>query len=280
MQQRASQREQRSNWQAWLNLGFEKKLDRTVLTRRQHKGPLVVQKPFYPEGAPCHVYILHPPGGVVGGDQLTIEIKVNQSAHALITTPAAGKFYRSDGRIASLQQTLVVEQGGILEWLPQEAIFFNDCRVNTVTRVNLAQGAKFIGWEIGCLGRPASDEMFTAGHIRQHLEIWRENKPLVIERARLEGGGDVLYAPWGLASYTVSGTLLITPSGARELELARSVTSNNDVLFSATLMEDVLVCRYLGHQGEHARQYFSDVWALIRPELLQRKACPPRIWKT
>ena len=84
-----------AGWVARLALRFEQRAGRTVLAHRSHEGPLAVQKPFYPEGDVCHVYLLHPPGGVVGGDRLTIEIEVASDAHAVITTPAAGKFYRS-----------------------------------------------------------------------------------------------------------------------------------------------------------------------------------------
>ncbi|WP_455200705.1 urease accessory protein UreD, partial [Kaarinaea lacus] len=87
-------------WKAQLTLGFEKRNHRTVVANRKHVGPLVIQKPFYPEGAPCHIYLLHPPGGLVGGDQLTLNVDLNKESHVLITTPGAAKFYRSAGPVA------------------------------------------------------------------------------------------------------------------------------------------------------------------------------------
>ena len=269
------------NWKASLSLEFRGREDKTILARREHSGPLVVQKPFYPEGDVCHVYLLHPPGGVVGGDELSLNVNVSHKAHTLITTPAAGKFYRSDGRVALLNQTLNVEQDSVLEWLPQETILFSGCNVNMTTHVELQNEAAFIGWEMLCLGRPASGELFNQGIAQQRFEIWRNQKPLVIDRARLEGGSDMLHALWGMQDFTVTGTLLATNANKNALDTVReNLRMNKSGLVSATLIEDVLVVRALAHQAEHIRLQFIEVWQLLRPQLLNRKASVPRIWAT
>ncbi len=269
------------NWKASLSLQFQGRADKTILARREHFGPLVVQKPFYPEGEVCHVYLLHPPGGVVGGDELNLKVSVVNKAHSLITTPAAGKFYRSDGRVAHLTQTLIVEQDSVLEWLPQETILFSGCNVNMTTHVELQNDAAFIGWEMLCLGRPASGELFGQGVAQQKFEIWRNQKPLIIDRARLEGSSDMLQAMWGMQGYTVTGTLLATNASKDVLDAVREhLVKNETGLFSATLIEDVLVVRALAHQAEYIRLQFIEVWQLLRPQLLNRKASVPRIWAT
>lgn len=270
-----------SGWQAHLELGFSGRDDRTVISHRRHTGPLVIQKPFYPEGGVCHVYLLHPPGGVVGGDQLKLDVAVNRRGHALLTTPAASKFYRSDARVAKLRQTLDVEAGSMLEWLPQETILFSGCEIDIETRVQLDTGASFIGWEISCLGRPASGELFEQGRARQCFEIWRDNKPLALDRAKLAGRSDVLHASWGMQGYTVTGTMMAVNASRQMLD---GIRENAPVLsqgqFSATLIHDVLVCRALGSQAEHVRHAFVHVWKQLRGDLLGRAACEPRIWST
>ena len=110
-----------AGWSAKLHLNFIEKDKKTVLQQRKHQGPLQVQKPFYPEeNGACHVYLLHPPGGVVGGDNLDVKIEVNPNAKVLITTPAACKFYRSGGSTAYQKQSIKVAARGILEWFPLE----------------------------------------------------------------------------------------------------------------------------------------------------------------
>jgi Urease accessory protein UreH len=278
---RTPQQVGQAGWQARLELEFGSRAGRTVITRRYHYGPLAVQKPFYPEKDGCHVYLLHPPGGVVGGDHLRIEIDVTTGAHALMTTPASTKFYRSSGALSVQENYLKVVAGATLEWLPQETILFANCRASLVTRVALAADARFIGWEVLCLGRPAANEYFDKGACWQRFELWQEDIPLMVERTHLKGSGSLLSAPWGLMGHTVLGTLVAVPANDAILEAVReSVTPGRHALFSTTLLDEVLVCRYLGDQGEAAHHCFTSAWSAIRPNLLGRSACYPRIWYT
>jgi urease accessory protein len=267
-----------SNWCARLDLGLQQRGEVTVLAHRRHQGPLVVQKPFYPEGNVCHIYLLHPPGGVVGGDQLQINVDVQDKAHSLITTPGSGKLYRSAGPVAQIKQHLRVASDGVLEWLPQDTIIFSGCKVDMLTKVELNLHASFVGWEILCLGRPSSGEIFATGNCRQRFELWRDGEPIVIERNRFMGGDSLLTASWGLQNYPVTATMLATPANQDMLKAVREEIT--DTGFSATLLDDVLVCRYLGQQGAYARNIFKQVWSIIRPALVNKPACPPRIWST
>ena len=270
-------------WQASLELVFSAKNKKTILSRNLHFGPLMVQKPFYPESPTvCHIYLLHPPGGVVHGDQLKIDIKVEPAAHALVTTPAAGKFYRSNGQFASLSQTLQVGDSALLEWLPQETLLFNASKVHLKTQITLSKNARFIGWEMLCLGRKASAEPYTTGECRQYFELWRENKPLFIERCRIEGKSSMLKEKWGMDHWPLTATLIATHCAEEQLtgvqELFAQLSIKGQI--SVTLKEDLLICRFLGEQAEHARACFIEVWKLIRPAIMQYEAHIPRIWNT
>lgn len=254
-----------------------------VLAEQVHHGPLLVQRPFYPEpDGTCHVYLLHPPGGVVGGDRLRIEARVSAGARALLTTPASGKFYRSAGADAELVQVLHVAEGGCLEWFPQETLVFNGARATLRTEVHLAEGAQFMGWEILCLGRPSAGERFESGVCRTGIELWREGRRLLTERMHFPGGGDVLHARWGLAGYPLTGTFFAACSDVRLAERVRERVKplDGDGLFSVTAMDGVMVARYLGHQAEAARRLFVQVWSVVRGAALGKEAAHPRIWYT
>jgi urease accessory protein len=256
---------------------------RTVIARRRHHGPLVIQKPFYPEGGVCHVYILHPPGGIVGGDELSLNLFCKNQSHALVTTPAANKLYKSPGATALVSQNLTVEPHATLEWLPQETIAFSGAHARTLTRVDVSNDARFIGWEITCLGRPASHERFDRGRIRQNIELWKNGKPLFIDRADFLGDDDILKANWGLRGHSVNATMTAYPADNGILNGIRSSLESqriDNTLTGATLMNDLLVCRYLGDHSEHAKAVFETLWSEIRPSMMQRPACPPRIWMT
>lgn len=268
-------------WHATLELGFAQRAGCSRLVRRRHRGPLQVQRSAQPEDADvCHAYILHPPGGVVGGDSLEIDIDVADAAHAFVTTPAAAKFYRSGGRSARQRQGLRVAPGASLEWLPQESIFYAAARVDSVTRVELQADAAFIGWEITCLGRPAAGEAFDCGDLRQSFEIWRDGEPLWVERAHFAGGSALMQAPWGLAGCSVSGTLVCV---TRQAGLVARVRDALDAVSStgsaaATQMDEVLLCRYLGHHAHEARRCFTAAWQVLRGPSVGRQATVPRLW--
>lgn len=277
------QRVATAGWQARLELGFRARGARTILAHRRHDGPLQVQRAFYPDGErACHVYILHPPGGVVGGDSLLINADVENAAHALLTTPAAGKLYRSDGARAQLSQELNVADGAWLEWLPQETIAFDGARAVSRTRVALTGAAGFIGWEILCLGRPAAGETYTHGEFVQRFEIWRDGAPLWWERNALAGGAPVLRAPWGLAGRSVVATLVAVGRAPGALPALRELLNaeHDDGEFAVSRLRDVLVCRYLGNSAEQARAGFTAAWRLLRPALWGVEATLPRIWST
>lgn len=269
-----------ASWLAQLELVYAKRHDRTVIAQRRHLGPLTVQRPFYPEGGVCHSYVLHPPGGVVGGDRLELTIRVETDAHALVTTPASAKFYRSSGATARQQQQFDLADGAILEYLPQDTILFDACRLDTVTRIQLGERARYAGWEILCQGRPASGENYVRGECRQAYEIYRHGRPLLIERTRLHGNSELQSAKWGLAGYPVLGTMLVTGANPDLLAAARTIDVDAGTMFSATLIQDVLVCRYLGWQGIEARECFGRVWHSVRPDWCGRVASRPRIWDT
>lgn len=272
-----------AGWRARLDLEFESRSGRSVLMRRRHYGPLRVQRPFYPEGDEvCHVYVLHPPGGVVGGDELDITVDVNPVAAALLTTPAAGKFYRSDGRLARQRQGLRVAAGASLEWLPQETIVFAGASAALATHVELQGDARFMGWEILCLGRPGAGESFEHGSVSQAWEIRCDGRPVLIERAVYDGEGAALGAPWGLAGRPVCGSLVCVGDYTGLVDEMRGATAalNIEGLFSVTQLAAVLVCRYLGRHSDEARRCFARVWEILRPVFLRRAACAPRIWAT
>ena len=259
-----------SSWKAELELGFERIDGRTVLARRRHDGPLVVQKPLYPEGGEvCHAIVIHPPAGIAGGDDLSLSIHSGNSACAQLTTPGAGKWYRSAGPWASQKLDFTVD--GALEWLPQETIVFDGALADLSTEVRLGVDARYLGWEILCLGRTGSGERYRRGSMRLSTRIHRNGKLQWLERGRIDGGGKLMQSQAGLGGHTVCGTLI---AAAPEIAPQRAEG------LGVTMLPGVLVARYLGDSSEEAKRLFARLWAVLRPKLLGREAHEPRIWRT
>jgi urease accessory protein len=269
-----------SSWKASLALEFSLEDRRTILSRKVHEGPLVVQKPLYPEGCDvCHAIIVHPPGGIAGGDELMLEVRAGAGAAALLTTPGAAKWYRSAGPCA--KQSVAFEVEGTLEWLPQETIVFDGALVETEYEIDLAAGAGLIGWDIVCLGRTGSGERFTRGAYRGTIRVRREGRLLWLERGRIDGGGKLLDSPAGLDGCPVFGTLFACASNLDKELIAEMRDIEVDAGRGAvTLLPGIVLARYLGASSEAAKRYFIALWRLLRPALIGRAAIEPRIWRT
>lgn len=272
--------------QARLAMKFGEDLGATRLIERGHFGPLLIQKPLYPEGREvCQVVIVHPPGGVVGGDQLEIAAQVGNAAKAQITTPGAAKWYKANGHISRQNVRLEVGVQGSLEWVPQEAIFFNNAHVVLDHQVTLAKEASYIGCEILCFGRTASGESFSDGQIRSRYSIRYENKLIWHEQFRLLGGSAAMKSSLGLAGNTVCATLIavgkvVPPTLISRVREETGVIINGVGALGVTQLKSIVVARYLGNSSETARRVMLNVWGLLRPTMLNRPAMVPRMWNT
>ena len=272
-----------SGWKAELGIGFAASHGRTILSRRHHRGPLTVQRPFYPEGDEvCHVYALHPPGGIVGGDELRLEVESAPGSHGLVTTPSANKFYRSAGPIARQTQSLQVQDTASLEWLPLETIVYPGAKACLETRVDLSGNAQFFGWDILCFGLPASSQPFTEGVLTQSVEVFRDGEPVLLERTLFQGGSAMLEAKWGLDGATVFGTLIATGgSGESEERIQHRLGARRtNGQCALTRFDGLTVCRAMGDNAFDVRDTLALAWMELRKESLGRAACPPRVWNT
>jgi urease accessory protein len=271
-----------AGWRAELALRFEREPHRTVLAQRRHSGPLRVQKALYPEGPDvCQAIIVHPPGGIAGGDVLDIAVEAGPGAEVQITTPGATKWYRSAGPSALARTRISAAPGSRVEWLPQEGIVFDGANVAIATRVDLAGDAVFIGWDIVSLGRTASGERFGAGSFRQNLELARDGRLLWCERALLHGGAPALHSGAVLGGAPVFGAMTVAGGDIDSATFAacRDATPLQGE-GAVTRLPGIVIARYRGASAAAARTYFARLWQVLRPQAIGRAAVLPRIWAT
>ena len=278
-------------WNASLDLNYALKDSaggsKTVATYR-HSGPLRILQSLYPEGdAICHSVLVHPPGGLVGGDTLDLKVKVETGAHGLLTTPGATRFYRSEGARALQRTNISVATDARMEWLPLEAIAYDGCLAENHLTLNLAPGAEFLGWDVTALGLPLADKPFESGYFCQHLEmpgVW-------LERAHIKALDHLLLnSPVGLAGHRCFATLFFA-SGSKltrqrrqaALDAAREVISAHPLCATAGATSpdgQVVLVRVLAPVVEPAMALMRRIWLAWRSQLWQLSANTPRIWST
>lgn len=271
-------------WSASLELALEQRPGQgSVLATRRHDGPLRVQKVLYPEGPElAHILIVHPPGGIAAGDALSISVDVAEYAQTLLTTPGAAKWYKSSGPASSQNVSLRLAAGALLEWLPQENIFFDGVVANLHLRLDCATGARACGWEISVLGRRGSNEHYTTGHLRQQIELVRDGQPLWAERGNVAGGDALLNSPLGWDGMHVSGLFWALGADIDDalLEHCRAHAIEGTRLGITRFPHGLLVARVLGDAPERVRSVLTSLWMSVRPALSGRQGIAPRIWAT
>lgn len=277
-------------WLASLQLGFATANSGcTQLVHNRHSGPLRVQRLLYPEGPQtAHALLLHPPGGIAGGDVLELDIAMSAGAQALITTPGAAKWYHGGRGTARQSVHLSVAELASIEWLPQEAILFDGADVSQSLRIDLAPGACMIGWDITQFGRTAAGEAWTRGAWRQRLQLRRDGRECWFEAADLSADDRVFTSVLGMAGHTVSATMWAAApalSGAQAdlVEAMRTRAAMHELAVGISWLpapSELLMVRVLGVAAELVRALLEDLWQLLRPAVIGRVAQRPRIWDT
>ncbi len=278
------------SWYATLKLHYQSAplADAAPRTTLQfvHDGPLRVLQSLYPEGpAVCYNVLVHPPGGIVGGDTLDIQVHVDSNAHALITTPAATRFYKSTGEAGTQQVDVKLQSGARLEWLPLETIAYNGCNAFNKAVFSLAPGAEMIGWDMTALGLPHADLPFERGSIEQHIEV----KNAWLERAHIHAADTrLLESPLGLAGHLCMGTLFFAAGDALDrqrrdhlLDVIRTVLSTQALASTAGVTSPhprVIAVRLLAPMTEPAMDLLQQVWLALRQAAWHMQATAPRIW--
>ena len=275
------------SWHAHLALNYRRDAERTLVHDR-HDGPLRVLASLYPEGPSiCHNVLVHPPGGIVGGDVLALELALGEQAHALITTPGATRFYRSAGTPASQSVVARVAAGARLEWLPLQTICQRGALAHNSLRFELNPGAEMIGWDVVALGLPASGEAFDHGRYTHKIElpgVWLERGVIDGQDTRL------LDSPLGWAGHRVMGTMWMAAgnklTAARRdalLKAARDVAAAHSLRATAgstSPHDEIVLLRVLAARVETLMALFTATWARWRELAWGVPACAPRVWRT
>ncbi|ALH96697.1 urease accessory protein UreD [Acinetobacter equi] len=276
-------------WFAKLEMGFIGEKNRTILAHRKHFGPVRVQKMLWPEKTGvCHAIIVHPPAGIAGGDHLTFIMCAEQQAHALVTTPGAGKWYKTNQKQAFQHIDITVKDTSVFEWLPQETMLFNGANANSEMTISLDQQASFIGWDMFVIGRQAREEYFSEGKYQNKFQLFQNNKLLVTDFLRFEGNDRWLTSCLGMNGCAVMASFWAVPPEKfrskffldQHVDQIRELIMRMNINVTLTLLDTVVSARYLGNDVRECHDAFAAIRAKLRHYWFNLEEEFPRIWRT
>jgi len=270
-------------WKGFLSFTFVNNGKRTVVKDKKHYGPLVLQRPYYQELDRPSVLVIHPPGGIAGGDNLELNVCLKEASKGLVSTPAATKFYRSNNRMAKQLQTIEMHAQSELEWLPQETLFFDESISENTLKFNLTSSdAKLIAWDIVGLGRPARGEGFGKGELLQSLELKIDNRLVFVDRLRVDAQTALLSSKAGLDGFLLSATALFYDVDVKKMQVLKESLQSESwgLQVGITQMQSLIVLRVLGHELDAIKDTLYRAWKIARPVVLGVPVIKPRIWNT
>jgi urease accessory protein len=272
-------------WHARLSLALTLQGARCI-ARFEHEGPLRILQTLYPEGdAIAHNVLVHPPSGLVGGDELSLDLRAGAGTHGLVTTPGASRFYRSAGEAAVQRTRITLDEGARFEWLPLEAICYSGCIAQNHLALALAPGAELIGWDVVALGLPESNLPFERGSLLQDLSLgdrWLERGRIAAGDSRLMDGALGLAGQRCLATlFFASGSGLSRSRRDLALDAARAVIDAHPLASMAGATSPapgVVLVRVLGPLVEPVLGLLKAIRAAWRPALWSLEPVSPRTW--
>ena len=273
------------SWRGSICIETRRERGSTRLSALQHEGPLRIQRPFSQDDGSCHIYLIHPPGGVVGGDALFVEFEGHENTNTLITSSAASKFYSCEAGLPKqhISQNLTVNKGSLLEWVPHENIFFEGSKTQLHNKIMMSNESRFFGWEIMVLGRLESDKTSFGGTLRSATTITKNDR--LIHRDFFEYSPGMDRCSWGLNGQRVIGSLIATSAYIEDEEFARLFSDIKKKLgsssFGATRKKGLFLLRYLGSSVEECKNGFNAARDALHQSEALMFGCHgvrPRIW--
>lgn len=272
-----------------LSFRYDQEQERTNCISKRQQPPLKVIRAFPLAAGGALVHLHNTSGGILGGDQLYYTFQVGTHAYAQLTTTSATRIYRRRPQQAPACQIqkIIVEEQGLLEYLPDPIIPFAGAAYQQHTTIELATGAGLFYWETITPGRVASDELFRYDQLQIHCDITAADRPILSEHLALQPQQRSLSTPAQLGPYLYFSSFYICKVGLpsadwqhleSELQvLAQQLTIHDEIIWGvSTLVQHGLIVRALSKHGRDIAPGLLEFWRAGAQALYGRAVQLPR----
>ena len=253
---------------------------RTFLRKQSFRAPIHLSKPHW-DGNYLIINVVNPTAGLFADDHVETRVRVCAGARVVLTTPSATRVFRAKHSMqrAEILQTIVVENGGRLDFCPDILIAHGGARYSQATRIEVHPGGELFFTEMLAPGRTASGEVFAYEQLDFSTDLIVGSQVAVREKYRLGATSEGLQSMrrrFPRAYYASS--LVVSPSERGE-SLQREIAELNSasVLAGASRPADkVYAIKVVASDSISLRTAISKVRTLVyshwqRPEPSLRK---------
>jgi urease accessory protein len=217
--------------------------------------------------------IINTAGGMTGGDRARLDIKVEARGRLTVTTAAAEKIYRSMAADTQIEVKLDIGAGGVLAWLPQETILFNQARLRRTIDVVLAPSARLLLAEAIVFGRSAMGETVLSGLLFDRWRVRVDGALVFAETTCLEGAiAERLADPAIGGGRAAAATLIAIPGDDATVAAVRAAQGDFGAEVGASAWNGLAVVRLLAANGAALRHDLTGVLRALGVPL-------PRPWQ-
>lgn len=268
-----------------LRLEYAQRNGRTIIARSHCTTPWHLLPPIYlDDTGAAYTLLVNPSGGLVGGDRLSIDMRLGEEAHVLISAPSANRVYRSQGEVSIQDIKITLEAGAVLEWLPEHTIPFAGSRFRQTIHATLGPGATILLWDAVASGRIARDERWAFASLENEIRITTAAGQLLVERYALDPATDLgsigLAAEWDYVAslYVINDT--VTPEMWSRLETRIGLLLDERTGFilggvSQPAAPGIAV-KLLARTAPDLTGAMDALWAAVRAEFWN---LPPVAWR-
>lgn len=268
-----------------LRLDYARRDHQTIITRSHCTSPWHLLPPIYlDETGAAYTLLLNPSGGLVGGDHLSINMRLDAGAHVLISAPSANRVYRSQGEVSVQEVEIAVGAGAVLEWLPEHTIPFGGSRYRQTVHVTLAPGATILLWDAIASGRIAREERWAFTSLENEIRITTASGNSVLERYALDPATDLgrvgLAGDWDYVAslYVVNDTVPLEIWSRLEASLGLILDEHPGQVLGGVSTPAVpgVAVKLLTRTASNLTRMLDALWATVRAELWN---LPPVAWR-
>ena len=242
--------------------------------RLYQQGAAKARLPKIHDKERVEVVLINTAGGLTGGDRFAVDVAVEEGAHAVVTTQACERVYKSLGSDASVENRLSIAPGGRLDWIPQETLFFDGGALNRSIEVDMAEDAGALLMEPVVFGRRAMGETVTSGRYRDRWRVRVAGRLVYADNASLDGNiaQDLQRLGSGKGALAYASGLFIGPNAAEMRDAVRDGAPAEGIEAGVSLVRDILVMRAAASDSRYLRRWIEHVFQTVTRRSL------PRAW--